>query len=285
MTVRSSAPIHRRDYHPEIPQSDLDNWHAQGPVATQFLNTLSVLFPRGERFFIDAVRAHKDHPNVASNPVLMAQIKGFIGQEAMHTREHKLYNDRLKEAGLRVDPLLREIDRTLDFARDKLPIKAQLAATIALEHFTAIMADRLLKDDRVIETLDVDQEGFKNLWTWHAIEETEHKGVAYDVWKSVYGTNPVEYLHRSGYMVVTSAIFFAVLARFHWYLVKHDSKSKAFGRLKGYRNLAKIFFGEIGFVSKNLGPYMDYFKYKFHPWDHENTELLVSHKQRLELAH
>jgi predicted metal-dependent hydrolase len=87
----------RRDLRFNLPQERACDWHVQGSHVTHFFNALSLLFPAGERFFMDSVRNYRDQ---IDDPVLKKQVLGFIGQEAMHTREHVEYNDLLQEAGL-----------------------------------------------------------------------------------------------------------------------------------------------------------------------------------------
>jgi len=86
----------RRDLRFNLPPERACDWHAQGSHVTHFFNALSLLFPAGERFFMDSVRHYRDD---IDDPVLKKQVLGFIGQEAMHTREHVEYNDLLQQAG------------------------------------------------------------------------------------------------------------------------------------------------------------------------------------------
>src|SRR3546814_16965350 len=55
----------------------------------------------------------------------------------------------------------------------------QLAATCALEHFTATLANAILADPAHLAGADAEAQ---RMWRWHAIEEIEHKAVAYDTW-------------------------------------------------------------------------------------------------------
>src|SRR5437763_6080259 len=54
-----------------------------------------------------------------------------------------------------------------------------VAATMALEHFTAILAHQLLANPSHLAGAEQET---ADLWRWHACEEVEHKGVAYDTW-------------------------------------------------------------------------------------------------------
>ncbi|MFP5483564.1 MAG: metal-dependent hydrolase, partial [Gammaproteobacteria bacterium] len=49
----------RRDVKINLDESRINNWHEAGEHVTHFFNALSVLFPAGERLFMDSVRAYK----------------------------------------------------------------------------------------------------------------------------------------------------------------------------------------------------------------------------------
>ncbi|MCA3859791.1 MAG: metal-dependent hydrolase, partial [Burkholderia sp.] len=88
MTTPNMMPV-RRDIRFALPPERARDWHVQGVPVTHFMNALSLLFPAGERFFMDSVRNYRDQ---IEDPELKKQVIGFIGQEAMHTREHIEYN-------------------------------------------------------------------------------------------------------------------------------------------------------------------------------------------------
>ena len=78
---------------------------------------------------------------------LAAEIKGFTTQEAIHSREHAAFNRRAADTGYDLSKLEKPIEFRLSVTKSKPPI-VSLAATMALEHFTAILAHELLKDPR-----------------------------------------------------------------------------------------------------------------------------------------
>ena len=137
-------------------------WNGGDPVASAFYNALSATFPKGEGFFVESVRAFRE----GAPPRLAAEIKSFVTQEVMHSREHQAFNRHAAEAGYDLEPLERRVDERLDLVRSRHPI-ASLSATMALEHFTAILAHELLKDRRHLDLADPDSAA---LWRWHAIE-------------------------------------------------------------------------------------------------------------------
>ena len=149
-------------------------WNGGDPVGTAVYNALSATFPKGEAFFVESVRAFRND----APPKLAEEIKAFTTQEAIHSREHDMFNKAALEAGYDLKPLEDRVEWRLGIIRSRPPI-AGLAATMALEHFTAILAHELLDDPRHLGRAEAEAAA---LWRWHAIEEIEHKGVAYDTW-------------------------------------------------------------------------------------------------------
>src|SRR5215212_1291647 len=149
-------------------------WHGGRIEATAIYNALSTTFPAGETFFVESVRKFRD----GAPPKLAEEIKGFTTQEAIHSREHDAFNRRAADAGYDLTKLEEQVEYRLAVTRTKPPI-VSLAATMALEHFTAILAHQLLANPRHLDGADHET---AELWRWHACEEIEHKGVAYDTW-------------------------------------------------------------------------------------------------------
>jgi uncharacterized protein len=146
-------------------------WNSRNPIATAFYNSLSLTFPKGEAFFIDSVRHYRD----AVPAELQSQIDAFIKQEAAHSREHGVFNGQVERTGYDTARMHAEVERRLA-KRKKSPL-SNLFTTAAMEHLTAIIAHALLKDERHMKGASRDA---ARLWKWHAIEEIEHKAVAYD---------------------------------------------------------------------------------------------------------
>ncbi|AXQ27759.1 metal-dependent hydrolase [Solimonas sp. K1W22B-7] len=264
---RQKSPILpiRRDLHFKLPAEKISDWNDGSVHISQFMNTLSIVFPVGERFFIQSVRNYRDR---ITDPELKKAVTAFIGQEAMHGREHEEYNEALfarVPAAARFERLIAAI---LGGVQRYTPKSAQLSATIALEHFTAILADGLLKQPEVLAKADP---RFGALWYWHALEETEHKSVAFDVWESVMGRGPRAYVERAGGLVVATAVFWALI--FPAYLAVLRSE----GRLADARGWGQFLdhgFGRVGFLRKRIGAWFDYFRPGFHPWDEDNRHFL-----------
>src|SRR5437588_1242915 len=144
---------------------------------------LSAVFPDGEDFFVRSVRHFRDQ---ITDPGLKRQVAGFIGQEAMHGREHRAFNDRLDQLGYPTKRFERFTKKGLELRERLLPPASNLAATAALEHFTATLAELVLSNPEVRDLFGHDE--VRNLFLWHALEESEHKAVAFDVYKAIGGT-------------------------------------------------------------------------------------------------
>jgi predicted metal-dependent hydrolase len=155
-----------------INSAGIVGWRDRDPVAANFFDSLSALFPQGERFFIQSVRHFRD---VVPDDIAR-DVRAFIAQEAIHTREHQMFNDQVTAAGFQIHTLEARTEHELSEVKRKSALK-QLAFTVGLEHFTAALANQILCDDRLLENAPMET---ARMWRWHAAEEIEHKAVAFD---------------------------------------------------------------------------------------------------------
>jgi predicted metal-dependent hydrolase len=257
--------IVRRDY-----QFGRDNphprwWLGNDPIATAFYNGLSALFPLGERFFMDAVKHYRNKVDGK----LKAQVADFLYQEAMHTREHVVFNKMATEAGYDIGKLEKRAATLLGFARTKRQIH-QLAATAALEHFTAMLAHAVLADPRHFAGAP---EEARQMWEWHAMEEIEHKAVAYDTYQAVLKNwpSPIRWALRSIVMFVATLLFiYAVIAN-----TKDLFRQDGIDNGKSWRQLFMFLFFEPGLMRKVMKSYFSYYRPGFHPWEEDDRNLLA----------
>ena len=152
-------------------------------ILSHLAAALSAVFPDGEDFFVRSVRRYRDQ---ITDPDLKRQVNGFIGQEAMHGREHRAFNDRLDQLGYPTKRVERFTAKGLALRERLLPPMSNLAATAALEHFTATLAELVLSSEETRALFGHDE--VRNLFLWHALEESEHKAVAFDVYRAVGGS-------------------------------------------------------------------------------------------------
>lgn len=263
-SIKAMLPI-RRDLKFNPPADRIHNWVDGNVQVTQLMNAMSLVIPVGERFFIDAVRHYR---NQITDPDLKAAATAFIGQEAMHGREHDTYNSLMFDRNPATKVFEDRILKLLNTVAKITPNSTQLALTIGLEHLTAIMADALLKEPHMTEK---SEETYAALWEWHALEETEHKAVAYDVYQAMVGKGPRGYIERTASLAIATGIFWAVLTPHFVGFVRDE---KALGDVKGWREFWRVNFGELGFLRKMALPWLGYFRPGFHPWDDDNSHFL-----------
>ncbi len=248
------------------------SWHSGDPAISHFYNGLSLTFPEGERFFVDSVRAFADQ---ITDPKLKSDVRGFAGQEAIHSREHIVYNQYLAAQGLNPEKLERIITLGLKLCR-YLPKKTQLAITCALEHYTALFAEAILETP---QTMEGAHPQFANLWRWHALEESEHKAVAFDMLKTV-NPGPLGYLRRVVAMTMTTVSFNLTALAHQIYLMKQA------GELTNWRSWGRSFrhlWGREGVWRHVMIGVLSYYRPSFHPNDRD-THALVE-KWRAWYAH
>lgn len=169
-------PVVRRMNFPFDTDTVPRHWMGGSVVATAIANSLNLVFPDGERFFIRSVNHYIDE---IDDPVLRERVKRFYGQEGQHAREHERMFEVMREHGYDVDTFLESYRRlAYQVLAPKFPPKLLLSITVALEHFTASFAEHVLRK-RLLQ--DFAPPVMAELLMWHAAEEIEHKDVAFDV--------------------------------------------------------------------------------------------------------
>jgi len=233
-------------------------WHDDARL-TVLLASLSATFPEGERFFIESVRHYKDQ---ISDPGLKKSIQDFIGQEAQHSLAHRQMNGFLEERGYPLSKIDAAVKRGMKFLRRRLSPARQLAHTAALEHFTAILSENVIFDRRELDGMHPQM---ARIWAWHAIEEAEHKGVAFDVFKQTVDS---EWIRRSEMAVTT--VMFLFFSTVH--LMHMMAYSGQLTDLKGWAKTFRHVAIEPGLLKRIVPAYLRYYRKDFHPWDHDSRE-------------
>jgi hypothetical protein len=248
----------------EYPPGDLPRHFAGDDlIMSHVVAMLSAMFPNGEDFFVQSVRNYRHR---ITDPELKKQVGKFIGQEAIHGREHREFNDRLHDLGYTT----RLVDRSVEMGLKRLgtrllPKQTQLAITAALEHYTATLAEVLMGSPEAQEVLSATE--VRNMLLWHALEESEHKSVAFDVYQTVSGNHRI----RTLVMDVVTASFLFGLAFSTVISLSRDPAARDTRRLR--RSLTRA--RRSPFLSREVVARLrDYNRRDFHPDDHDTTELL-----------
>lgn len=251
----------------EFPDSMPTLWFDDNAYLTSVLNALAVSFPPGERFFIGSVRHFL--PRI-EDPELREAVRLFIGQEGNHTKEHLAFNSFLDSRGLPASGMEEWVRRRLSKLRKVSSPEENLARTVALEHFTAVLAGALLEHPEVLELMAPEA---AKLWAWHAIEEVEHRSVAFDVYKAAVDDEQL----RLQTMRQVTVIFVVVNA------IRTAILMRATGKLFDLRAIVKgtqLLWGKPGIFRKIIPQYLAYFRSDFHPSEHDNEADVARAKQR-----
>jgi predicted metal-dependent hydrolase len=240
-------------------------WLNGDPIASAWHDALSSTFPRGEAFFVESVRAfHEGLP-----PMLAKDVRAFIAQEVNHSREHVAFNRAVEGAGYDLSEIDRLVVEWIARTRHRPPI-VNLAATMALEHFTAMIAHEFLSRP---EYLAGAQPESAAMWRWHAIEEIEHKAVAYDTYR--YATRGWSRWKRWR----LKAIMMTLIT---WNFVRHRMRDTlillAQDGLTGPRVRWRLFaylFWKPGVLLRIVPPWVGYFLPGFHPWNRDDFALIA----------
>lgn len=240
-------------------------WMGGDPVATAWFNALSATFPRGEALFIDAVKTFRD----GAPPRLAQEIRAFIRQEVNHTREHVAFNRAAEAAGYDLAAIDAQVARLIDDIRARPP-HAWLAVTIALEHFTAMFAHEFLQHPDHFGGADAEQAA---LWRWHAAEEIEHKGVAFDTW--LHATQGWSRWKR---WKVKSLLMLITTRNFVKHRFQDAVELLAQDGMTGWRVKARLTWylvGQPGILRRIFPAWIAYFLPGFHPWNHDDRALIL----------
>lgn len=277
MMASITTPIIRRRVTIAFDPAKARGWHFTSKQVEDFLNGVSFVFPPGEKFFIQSVQNYQDR---ITDPVLKDEIQRFIYQEAMHTKEHSRCNDVLAEAyphGHKIEDFTAKM---LLLNRRVLPKSWQLASTCALEHFTAVLADGLLRHQE--EFIAESDPAFASLWLWHAVEEAEHKAVCFDVYQTIFGKGVISYLRRTSVMFLITMSFLLTLIVAARHIRKGRKSSSDQRTTTPSDGEPRPQQGTWHLLTTIISPrlYFDYYRPSFHPWDHDNRALIEQWKQQ-----
>ncbi|HET8730338.1 MAG TPA: metal-dependent hydrolase [Moraxellaceae bacterium] len=259
-------PRHMRFEFPA--DADRFCFYGGNSLASSLFAVFSAIFPPGERFFVESVRHFRDR---LRDPVLDAQVSGFIGQEAFHGREHEQLNNWFRERGYDMATSDRLIRFSLGLL-ELLPASQQLACTALMEHFTAELAEEWLTNMEFRAGADP---RMLQLWSWHALEELEHKAVAFDVHERV---SQQPYAERMlAVPLVAVALLPSIFAAWGWQVVKQGELFNVEEHRRGW----KVLFARGGFIKRVLNRMPPWFEMGHHPNDHDTRKLEREWRARL----
>lgn len=254
----------RLDFAGEVPRFYLEG----NALKTHFFNALNLAFPDGERFFVKAVADHRD---AIDDPALQRAIRAFSGQEGQHANQHERFFQVLERQGYEVERALRRFKSLARWANRYLPRALRLSMTAGAEHYTATMAALVFEHGMVDDCHPV----MRDLIQWHAIEEIEHKDVAYEVLMRTHSHNYP--LRMFGFGVVSLFIgIWTVLGTRS--LLMQDGRAGRLSRDDYRRARAQLGKGKAAAFRRDLRRHaLRYLRPGFHPAQQDDRPLLARH--------
>lgn len=236
-------------------------WYDSNPFKTHFFNALFTLFPPGEDFFVRSVLHYRGEIN---DEAMQEEINGFASQEGIHSRCHADHLDILERQGY--TSLKREnklIDGLLNFLNRRAP-RLALALTVALEHFTAMLSHQVFVYPELF--INPAHQDFKPMMAWHALEELEHKAVAFDVYQKVDGSHARLVL---GVILATISLAgFSVIR-----MIPLLFKDGLLFKWNTWKNGLPFLYGKHGIFTISWRHYLRFYDPKFHPWHVQDYQL------------
>lgn len=265
----ASFPVRRMDYEfQDMPKY----WCNNEPTFTHYFTGLSTLFPEGESYFVRSVRALR--AQVKNNEQLDRDIGAFIGQEAMHSKEHHAFHQSAQQYGLDPESLEKMTGIVLKAIERTFPKKWNLLVTVGLEHYTAVLVVEMMKDVNELMTDEI----IRNLWLWHSVEETEHKAVAYDMYEYLYGKGLDAYIPRIAIFTFSLAMITVMSTLYQVVLLKRDRQLFNLNSWRKFmhhgREKYKVF----------IPKFLDYYRFDFHPNDTDESEIVAQTKIKIGLS-
>jgi len=247
-------------------------YYEENPVVTSLFVVLSAMFPPGEMFFIESIRNVR---NQIKDEKLLEDIRAFIAQEAFHSREHKTLNNHLIHSNY---PEVIEIEAKTKARLDKLrklSTVEQVAATVVMEHYTATLA-RLLLTDQLIKRKTTQES--RNLWEWHALEELEHKSVAFDVLNAIGGNSSK---NRKLALARVTKLIMPIMFEYWIKILKRKDIRFSLKQLKDGVYLGFGGINRLGILSKAFVDMLDVRDENFNPLHMQTEQLEAEFREKL----
>lgn len=232
-------------------------WYAGDPYKTRLFDAMQLTFPEGERFFMKSVGAFR---SAIKDPVLAQEVKDFMRQEGAHGIAHTVYHDVLRNQGLPVDRLLRENKAVLDGYSARFSRGFNIALTSAFEHFTGLLAETFFSHEETTQGMD---HRIRALMAWHAMEEMEHKSVAFDVMSKVAN---VGYFTRSLALIRAMWRLRTIIFVYADHLLQADGYAWLARKAMFVKNM-RWMFAKRGVLALPAGAFLGYLRPSFHPND------------------
>lgn len=279
----STAPKARHELLPRHVKFDWSQtpvqWLPGDAFATHTINVLHLLFPAGEMWFC---RVYNKALPFVTDPVVHADAKGFMRQEAIHSRSHEgVVKHYYSAHGMDTKPFTQRIDRLfshylgekpfgLNIGKSRFWLRQQLGIIASLEHFFGYLGQWAL-DAKALDKAKADPM-MLDLLRWHGAEEVEHRSVAHDLFTHLGGT----YFERCLHMLIVMPLLLTLVFQGNRFMMKLDpAQPKQPGFVRGWLSSSRK--GHLPNLLHVLSAAARYFSPWFHPGAEGNTQQALAY--------
>ncbi|WOC11959.1 metal-dependent hydrolase [Gordonia sp. MP11Mi] len=280
-TDPGDVELHARNVEFDLTEAPL-HWIPDSPVSSNMITTLNLLLPEGERWFVETFN---EALPMIKDEKLAADVRGFVGQEAMHAEAHDkavqtwLTKRDIDASGYQaqMEWIFRRVigPRDGQTPRDRQKhLIERLWLIAAIEHYTALLGDFALNCTWAEHGADPNM---MDMFVWHGAEEVEHRSVAHEV-AAYFGDSP---LRRGRAMALALPFLVILLVRGFRHINRQDP---TFAELRLPAEIYK--YVHDYFVESRAGVFpkisslalatATYFKPGFHPSDIGDTAQAVA---------
>lgn len=250
------------------------HWIPGDPQTTHTINVLHLLLPEGEKWFAHVIRQSMDR---IEDPALLDDVKGFVGQESVHSRAHAAVLDHLVAQGIDTRPFTRQVHRMfygllgdrplgrpLPKRLERRWVDLRIAIIAAIEHYTSVLGAW------VIDSPGLDAAGadpvMLDLIRWHGAEEVEHRSVAFDLYQHLDGSR----VRRGIAMALTTPAIVLLWIAGTGYLLRRDPAARSRLSWRRFRRATRA--GRLPDVRTMFATVPGYFGADHHPGSTASTE-------------
>lgn len=258
-SISPQIKVRKADF--EFPRQIDKYWFGNSAFKTHLLNSLTLLLPDLEQYIIRNITRQLKEINY---PYLKQEVRAFISQEGQHSLQHTKFWDNLRSCGYEIDSYINWVRNSLFKTLERrLNLNLNLAIIAGIEHLTTLVAEIALEK----EFMTAAEPKLRELFEWHALEEIEHKSVAFDVLQSATNSYPVRIVGMLiANILVLSCLNFGVAM-----LLYQDKKLLD---KKVWQESSQFWFTREKFLSRAFLHSIEYLKKDFHP-DQRNNLFLI----------
>lgn len=275
--ISQKAPIPIRHFNFKFDAKELNTkFYQNTEFASAYFEALSIFLTFGEDLVIETARYHRDF---ITDPILKQRVTALIGQEAIHSKVHNEWNEILKKHDFPVTLYRFLAKNVFDYGFLKFPQPLKLSLMAGIEHFTAVLAEYMMKHEYIFDMI-TDDDKTKAMWQWHMLEESEHKDIAYDVYQVLSDNYALRML---GFAMATVTII--GLVSLGGVLIPFLRKPSNIIRPAFWKDsvhsIGLLFGPSKGVYGSTLKHLFDYVRPDFHPNDHDTSAYMEYYKEKL----